>query len=70
MIGGGVGIGVLPESSVLRCQRSANVHIIPLEEAWADRERVVVVRDLEFLPSSAKSLIESIFAYHGGHLDK
>lgn len=64
MVGSGVGIAVLPESSVLRHQEGSNFKIIPLQDAWAIRQRVIAVREFEILPSSIKALIKSIFEFH------
>lgn len=58
MIEAGVGIGIMPESSALRHQRTMNLNIIQLNESWALRERSIVVRDSQALPEYVKTLIK------------
>nr|WP_300315805.1 LysR substrate-binding domain-containing protein [Halomonas sp.] len=64
MIEAGVGIGILPESSAVRYQKTMQVQIVQLEDDWAQRERAVVVRELASLPESARTLISAIRRYH------
>ncbi|OLO12071.1 LysR family transcriptional regulator [Chromohalobacter japonicus] len=65
MIEAGVGIGILPESCALRYQHTLSIQLIELEDAWAQRERSIVVRELEALPSCGRSLIEAIYSHEG-----
>ncbi|MDW5375988.1 LysR substrate-binding domain-containing protein [Halomonas sp. HP20-15] len=65
MIEAGVGIGILPESCALRYQRTLAIQLIELEDAWAQRERSIVVRELEALPSCGQELLQAIFSYEG-----
>ncbi|RZT36740.1 LysR family transcriptional regulator [Cupriavidus agavae] len=60
MIEAGVGVGVLPLSAALRHQRTMQLAIVELPEAWAVRERAVIVRELDGLPSCAKALIDTL----------
>lgn len=60
MIEAGVGVGILPESSALRYQSIMNIRLVELNEPWAQRERSVVVRDLEALPTCGRELAEAI----------
>ncbi len=64
MIEAGVGIGILPESSALRYQRTMDLCIVRLKDDWATRERSVVVRELDSLPESSKELIKAIRDFH------
>lgn len=64
MIEAGVGVGILPESSALRYQKTMKVSIVQLEDDWATRERAVVVREMASLPESAKTLVNAILTYH------
>ena len=64
MIEAGVGIGVISESSALRYQKTMQLEIVALQDAWATRERSVVVREFESLPEAAKSLIREIRNHH------
>ena len=65
MIEAGVGIGILPESCALRYQRTMEIQLIDLSDSWAQRERSVVVRELEALPSCAQELIKAISNHEG-----
>jgi len=65
MIEAGVGIGILPESCALRYQHTLSIQLVKLDDAWAQRERSIVVRELEALPSCGRSLIEAIFGHEG-----
>jgi len=57
MVEAGVGIGVLPESAAVRHARTMALAIIPLDEAWAVRERSILVRQLDALPGCIRALI-------------
>lgn len=58
MIEAGVGIGVLPASSARRHARSMRITIVPLTDAWAERELKIVARSREQLPTSARELFD------------
>ncbi|MOA52864.1 LysR substrate binding domain protein [compost metagenome] len=60
MIESGVGIGVIPESAARRHSRTMKLATIQLDEPWAVRERSMLVRDLEALPSCVRALIETL----------
>lgn len=60
MIEAGVGIGVIPESAARRHSRTMRLAILELDEAWAVRERSMLVRELEALPGSVRALIERL----------
>lgn len=60
MIEAGVGIGVVPLSAALRHSKTMQIEISELADAWAVRERAVIVRDLEGLPGCARDLIEEL----------
>lgn len=64
MIGAGVGVGVVPESAARRNLEPMNLVQIELNDAWAVRERFVLVRDGEALPAYAQSLIDTLCAYY------
>lgn len=65
MIGAGVGVGVMPESSARRNQESMKLALIELTDEWSVRERYILVRNNETLPAYAQSLITSICAHYG-----
>jgi len=60
MVETGVGIGVIPESLAHRHQQTMNLSIRVLDEAWAVRERSILVRELAALPGCVKALINLI----------
>jgi len=60
MIEGGVGIGIIPESAARRHSRTMQLVILQLDEAWAVRERSMLVRELDALPGSVRALIDRL----------
>ncbi len=60
MIGGGVAIGVIPESAGLRNRDSLGLALVPLSDSWAVRERYLLVRDRARLPEHAAGLVEAV----------
>jgi len=60
MIEAGVGIGIIPESAAVRHSRTMQLATVELDEPWAVRERSILVRDLEALPGSVRTLIEAL----------
>lgn len=60
MIEGGVGIGIIPESAARRHSRTMQLAILQLDEAWAVRERSMLVRELDALPGSVRALIDRL----------
>ena len=66
MIGAGVGIGVVPVSAARRNQQAMKLALIELTDAWAVRERYVLVRDQAALPPYAQALIDTLVAHYRG----
>lgn len=66
MVEAGVGIGIVPESAALRHRQTMKILIKPVDEDWALRERHVLARLGDSLPSYTQALIESIMN-HPGH---
>lgn len=62
MVSLGVGIGILPRSIAYRYAKFMEISIIELEESWAQRERSLIVRELDALPKCGKELVEQIRA--------
>ena len=60
MIEAGVGIGVLPASSARRHARSMRIGIVPLADAWAERELKIIARSRAQLPASARALFDHL----------
>jgi DNA-binding transcriptional LysR family regulator len=63
MVGGGVGVAVVPESAAGRNLKPQKLVQIELTDAWRVRERYVLVRDREALPSYAQALVELLVAH-------
>jgi DNA-binding transcriptional LysR family regulator len=57
MIEAQAGVGILPASAVHLHAMSMAIHIVPLEDAWADRQLHVCVRNLEAMPAFARDLV-------------
>jgi DNA-binding transcriptional LysR family regulator len=60
MVEANVGIGILPQSAAARHSQSMQLAVVELTDPWAVRERSVIVKDLEGLPSYARDLVELI----------
>jgi len=65
MVEAGVGIGIVPESAARRHSRTMKIVTKPLDESWAVRERYVLTRRGDSLPSFTQALIDTIIAYPG-----
>ncbi|MES2360913.1 MAG: LysR substrate-binding domain-containing protein [Pseudomonadota bacterium] len=64
MIGAGVGVGIVPESTARRNQAGMGIALIELTDAWSVRERFILVRDRKALPRYAEALIETLCAHY------
>ncbi len=60
IISRGVGIGILPRSIAHRYADFMAIATIELDDEWAERERSLIVRELEALPKCGKELVEEI----------
>ncbi|MGY4816739.1 LysR family transcriptional regulator [Pseudomonas chlororaphis subsp. piscium] len=60
MVEAGVGIGIIPESAAIRHSHTMQLVTVKLDEAWAVRERSIIVRELEALPGSVRALIATL----------
>lgn len=59
MISAGVGVGVLPASCAQRYIKAGMpLEIVPLSDAWSERKRYIVYRDLDALPLCARAFID------------
>lgn len=65
MVGGGVGVAIVPESAARRNLKSLKLAQIELADAWRVRERYILVRDQQALPAYARSLIDSLCGHFG-----
>ena len=64
MIGGGVGIGVVPESSARRNREAMQLVQVELTDDWSIRERYVLVREGEPPPAFAQALIDALVDFY------
>jgi len=58
IVGGGVGVAIVPESAARRNVKPMKLAQIELTDEWRVRERYILVREGETLPPYAQSLIE------------
>jgi len=63
MIAAGVGIGVLPESTVMRYRSNLELDILALSDPWTFRERKILVRSLQHLPGYARAFVYIMLRY-------
>jgi len=57
MIESKVGIGIIPATAALRYQKTMEIKCIPLADAWATRQLLLCVRQLEDLPPHSRQLL-------------
>jgi len=62
MVARGAGVAVVPEAAARRWDGEGALVLVPLDDAWAERRLVVVVRRLDTLPSHARRLAEHLAA--------
>ena len=64
MIGAGVGVGIVPESTARRNQTGMGIALVELTDTWSVRERYILVRSRDALPRYAESLIKTLCAHY------
>jgi len=57
-----VGVGIVPETTVHRTERTMAISAVQLTDPWALRELTICVRDVEVLPSYARQLVDHLRA--------
>lgn len=60
MIANGLGVGVMPERAFELMRGDATLVALPLTDAWAQRQLVLVARDFSSLPATARLLVEHL----------
>lgn len=60
MIAAGVGVGLVPDSTVRRLAEPLGLAMVELAEPWAIRERYILVRSLDALPPPARDLVDAL----------
>jgi DNA-binding transcriptional LysR family regulator len=64
MIAAGVAVGVLPESCARRHVRAGMpLKVVQLSDAWCERQRYVIYRDLDALPLCARAFIDTLMQH-------
>jgi len=64
MVGAGVGVGVVPETTARRNLAAMAIRQVELTDAWRWRERFVLVREGEAQPEYARALIDVVCAHY------
>jgi DNA-binding transcriptional LysR family regulator len=62
MVALGAGVAVVPEAAARRWNGEGALILVKLEDPWAERRLVVIVRRLDTLPSHARRLAEHLAA--------
>ena len=57
-----VGVGIVPETTVQRTERTMAISAVRLTDSWALRELTICVRDVERLPPYARQLVDHLRA--------
>ena len=65
MIGAGVGVGIVPESTARRNLEPMKLAQIELADPWSVRERYILVRKGESLSAYSLALIDAICGHYG-----
>jgi len=60
MVEAGVGVGIVPETTARRAQRSMALAIVPLDDGWARRDLRICLRSRRALSPAARRLIEHL----------
>ena len=55
-----VGIGIVPETTARRVQKTMAIAVVPLTDPWAVRELTICVRNMKDLPLYARQLVEHL----------
>ena len=58
MTASGAGVAIVPEAAARRHAQTMGLRLFPLEEPWALRKLLVVVRRLESLPAHTRTLVQ------------
>jgi DNA-binding transcriptional LysR family regulator len=57
-----VGIGIVPETTARRVQKTMAIAVVPLTDPWAVRELTICIRKMNELPLYARQLVEHLRA--------
>jgi DNA-binding transcriptional LysR family regulator len=59
-----VGLGIAPESAARHYGKRMHVAVVPLSDAWAVRDRFVVMREAGRVPPLLRDLVELVCKHH------
>lgn len=62
MVEAGVGLGIVPETTARRAQRTMAIAIVALEDPWAARDLTLCIRSRDALTASARELLDHLRA--------
>ena len=57
-----VGIGIVPETTARWATKTMAITVVPLADAWAERDLTICVRSFSELPTHARQLVEHLRA--------
>jgi DNA-binding transcriptional LysR family regulator len=60
MVEGNVGLGIVPETTARRAEKTMAIRPVRLTDSWALRELTICVRNLESLSTPARQLVEHL----------
>ena len=60
LVEAGLGIALLPERVLAPRAEAGHMAIVPLKDAWARRQIVIVTRDIDNMPFTTRALIEHL----------
>lgn len=55
-----VGVGIVPQTTAKRIEKSSAIKIVDLTDAWAPRDLTICVRDSDDLPPFARQLVDHL----------
>ena len=62
LVESGIGLGIVPETTARRVERGMAIGVVPLQDAWAARDLIVCLRDLDALPPFAQDFVAHLRA--------
>ena len=58
LVGGGIGIGIVPRAAARRCARATGIKAVALDAPWAQRHLLLCVRHADDLPAYARQMLQ------------
>ena len=60
LVEAGVGVGIVPETTARRAEKTSDIAVVPLDDPWAERDLTICVRDYGGLSPSARLLVDAL----------